>query len=59
MLILLNFSASNAQANIGLNISKAKVLLSNYKDAPVNNAGKTYHYIKTLRGCYLQAVKQE
>jgi oligo-1,6-glucosidase len=41
MLILLNFSSSNAQANIQLNITNAKLLLSNYKDAAISNKGKS------------------
>lgn len=41
MLILLNFSASPAQANIALNISSATLLLSNYKEAPSFNKGKS------------------
>ncbi|MEK6780378.1 MAG: alpha-glucosidase [Bacteroidota bacterium] len=45
MLILLNFSSSNAQADIQLT-TNAKVLLSNYKDAPLANKGKS---IITLR----------
>ncbi len=41
LLILLNFSATNSQTNIGLNIAKAKVLLSNYKDILAQDGGKT------------------
>ncbi len=33
MFLLLNFSASNAQANIGSITTNAKVLLSNYKNS--------------------------
>jgi oligo-1,6-glucosidase len=46
MLILLNFASSNAQARIKLHVSNAKVLLSNYKDAPLVDQGKS---IITLR----------
>jgi len=35
MLILLNFSAFTAQANIALNLSSAILLLSNYDEAPL------------------------
>ncbi len=35
MLILLNFSSLNAQANVQLNIANAQLLLSNYKDGPL------------------------
>ncbi len=35
MLVLLNFSGTNAPAKIGINLQKAEVLLSNYKRAPV------------------------
>lgn len=41
MLILLNFSASPAQADIVLNLSRATVLLSNYKGAPLFNKKKS------------------
>jgi oligo-1,6-glucosidase len=40
MLILLNFSASEAQANIAVNITNAKLLLSNYKTPPSNTKAK-------------------
>ncbi len=40
MLVLLNFSSSDAQADIGISIANAKLLLSNYKDAPLNNKEK-------------------
>jgi len=36
-LIVLNFSAGNAQSAIGIKTANAKLLLGNYKDAPVNN----------------------
>lgn len=39
MLIILNFSAKTAQANIELG-THAKMLLSNYKDVPVKNVAK-------------------
>ncbi|MEP7144799.1 MAG: alpha-glucosidase [Ferruginibacter sp.] len=42
MLIVLNFSTGNAQVNIGPGITKAKLLLSNYRDAPLNNAENNY-----------------
>lgn len=35
MLILLNFSSSNAQTRLALNLSHATLLLSNYKEAPL------------------------
>ena len=38
VLVLLNFSAKDAKTHIGINITKAKVLLSNYKKLPVKNA---------------------
>jgi len=41
MLILLNFSASPAQANIALNLSSATLLLSNYDEAPLLSTGKS------------------
>jgi oligo-1,6-glucosidase len=41
MLIVLNFSATPAQANIGIPITSAKVLLSNYKKSQVKKTGKT------------------
>ena len=37
MLLLLNFSASTAQANIGSITTNANVLLSNYKNSFLNN----------------------
>jgi len=36
-LIVLNFSSTSSEANIGFNVANAKLLLNNYKDAPVNN----------------------
>jgi len=42
MLILLNFSATNAQSNIGLITTNSKVLLSNYKNSPINNKIKSH-----------------
>jgi oligo-1,6-glucosidase len=41
MLIVLNFSAADAKADIGINISNAKMILNNYKNAPANNLDKT------------------
>ncbi len=46
MLILLNFSSSHAQANIQLMIRNAKLLLSNYKDAPLVDKGKSIITLK-------------
>lgn len=46
MLILLNFSALPAQTNVGLNISGARILLSNYDEAPLFNKAK---YTVTLK----------
>jgi oligo-1,6-glucosidase len=39
MLIVLNFTSKNAQCNPGINTSKAKMLLSNYKTAQIKNTG--------------------
>jgi hypothetical protein len=41
MIILLNFSASTAQARITLNLSRATLLLSNYNEAPLLSKGKS------------------
>jgi oligo-1,6-glucosidase len=41
MLIVLNFSASPAQANVRLNIAGATLLLSNYKEAPLLDGAKS------------------
>ena len=41
MLILLNFSASNAQTDPSINLVNAKVLLCNYRNAPAISKGKT------------------
>ena len=41
MLIVLNFSSADATTDIGINISNAKMVLNNYKSAPVNNVNKT------------------
>ncbi len=46
MLIVLNFSSSNAKTNIGINISNAKVLLSNYKNDSANNIDETTILLK-------------
>ncbi|HJW15602.1 MAG TPA: alpha-glucosidase [Flavisolibacter sp.] len=46
MLILLNFSASPAQANIGLNLSHATMLLSNNNEIPIINKGKATFSLK-------------
>lgn len=40
MLILLNFSSSNAQTRLALNLSHATLLLSNYKEAPLIQKGR-------------------
>ncbi len=37
MLVLLNFTAHNAITNIETGVKNAKMLLSNYKTAPVAN----------------------
>ena len=42
ILVLLNFSASEAQANVGLPLINAKLLLSNYPDFPTPNQGGEY-----------------
>ena len=36
ILVVLNFSATNAQANLKMNLSKSKILLSNYNDTKSN-----------------------
>jgi oligo-1,6-glucosidase len=41
ILVLLNFSPANTQTNIGMNTTRAKLLLSNYKNVPLTNVGKT------------------
>jgi oligo-1,6-glucosidase len=41
MLIVLNFSATDTQVNTGLNLVNAKMLLNNYKEAPVNNISQS------------------
>lgn len=41
MLILLNFSSTNAKANVQLSTTNAKLILSNYKVAPLIDKGKT------------------
>jgi oligo-1,6-glucosidase len=46
MLILLNFSATNAIGNINMDISGKQLLLTNYKDLPAENISNT---IITLR----------
>jgi oligo-1,6-glucosidase len=40
ILVLLNFSPSDAQTDIGVSIANAKLLLSNYSDTPLNNKEK-------------------
>ncbi|WP_018615044.1 glycoside hydrolase family 13 protein [Segetibacter koreensis] len=40
MLIALNFTGANAIAKVGLNTEKAKILLSNYQEAPVQKGEK-------------------
>ncbi len=37
LLVVLNFSTTSSTTDIGMNISNAKLLLNNYKDAPSNN----------------------
>ncbi|WP_121356297.1 glycoside hydrolase family 13 protein [Flavisolibacter nicotianae] len=46
MLIVLNFSSANAQTRPGLNLSRAKLLLSNYKEAPLVGKEKTTLILK-------------
>lgn len=46
MLILLNFSSLPAQTNVGLNISGARILLSNYSEAPLFNKAKSIVTLK-------------
>ena len=46
MLILLNFTASDAQTNIELNLSNATLLLSNYKEPPLFNKVKSEFTLK-------------
>jgi len=41
MLIVLNFSAVDAKTDVGINTSNAKIVLSNYKNAPANNLNET------------------
>jgi oligo-1,6-glucosidase len=41
LLIVLNFSSTSSEANLGINVAKAKLLLNNYKDAPVNNISQS------------------
>jgi len=41
ILVLLNFSSSDAQVNINLDISNATLLLSNYKELPQTNKAKS------------------
>ena len=36
LLVVLNFSATNAQANLKMNLSRSKILLSNYNDTKTN-----------------------
>ncbi len=42
MLIVLNFSPADAKTDIGLNTTKAKLLLCNYKDVRENNEEKIF-----------------
>jgi oligo-1,6-glucosidase len=37
LLIVLNFSTTSSTTDVGMNITNAKLLLNNYKDAPSNN----------------------
>jgi oligo-1,6-glucosidase len=41
LLIVLNFSSTSSEANLGINVVNAKLLLNNYKDAPVNNISQS------------------
>jgi oligo-1,6-glucosidase len=41
LLIVLNFSKTSSEANLGINVVNAKLLLNNYKDAPVNNISQS------------------
>jgi len=41
LLIVLNFSSTSSEANPGINVANAKLLLNNYKDAPVNNISQS------------------
>ncbi len=44
-LVLLNFKAKEAEAKTGLDLSKAKVLMSNYADAAVGEKLKSYQAV--------------
>jgi oligo-1,6-glucosidase len=46
MLIVLNFSSSDAQTDVGTDMSNAKMLLNNYKDAPAKNQNKTTLHLR-------------
>ena len=46
MLIVLNFSSSDAQAKISLNLSGATMLLSNYNEAPLYNKAQSALVLK-------------
>ncbi|MGZ3846808.1 MAG: alpha-amylase family glycosyl hydrolase, partial [Flavisolibacter sp.] len=46
MLVVLNFSTSQAEAKIPLNIGSATLLLSNYKEAPAYNKSKSLLTLK-------------
>jgi oligo-1,6-glucosidase len=41
LLIVLNFSTTASEANPGINVANAKLLLNNYQDAPVKNISQT------------------
>jgi oligo-1,6-glucosidase len=45
LLVLLNFSAHNATANTGLNLKKAKVLITNYRNVSVVEELRPYEAI--------------
>jgi oligo-1,6-glucosidase len=45
LLVLLNFSAQNAQVNTGIDISKAKVLIGNYTSINTSNLLRPYEAI--------------
>lgn len=46
MLIVLNFSSRDAQTNIGINLSSATLLLSNYKEGPLVSKGNATLILK-------------
>jgi oligo-1,6-glucosidase len=48
MLVLLNFSAKPASANTGIDISKAKILINNYQEAPADGQLRPYEALVYL-----------